>query len=225
MSTKYLARTAIEGGRRYSNTDDRRESNRAARTHYRQVLLAVRTDIGMVDDVQMPQREHVYKDFRDKLAPLARWMKSCANRPWNKVRSEIVAMVDTRTLAGRHIVYDHLLPRRRWHRVITDTEDLEPPWSVHRTTFRVDRHGILRVEDSGRNRRKLAHDFEAAWAFASPQRVGVRGKKLYWLVRTNLDPQPPRYRQARELSTEERVRFERFSAAAQHEIVISLGDS
>lgn len=54
--------------------------------------------------------------FRDKLAPAQRWLASQVGRPWDKVYSELRAQFDSRTIAGAHVVNDHMLGWvRRWN--------------------------------------------------------------------------------------------------------------
>jgi hypothetical protein len=79
------------------------------------------------------KRTKVYQGFDDKLGPAYRWLEAQSGRPWNKVRSELFARFDTRTTAGRHIVFDHLLR----------SVEREPHRSQHRHDMLVDRHGLL----------------------------------------------------------------------------------
>src|SRR5438445_11892260 len=108
MSTKNLARTVIEGGRHRQNVWQRRWSNAQERTAERELsgLLRDRLD---PDAVVYRKRTPVYQEFDDKLGPAYRWLEAQSGRPWNEVRSELFARFDTRTTAGRHIVFDHRL--------------------------------------------------------------------------------------------------------------------
>jgi hypothetical protein len=58
-------------------------------------------------------RRHQYgwnaKEFSDLLGPLRRYLRKQVGRPWNKVWSEIVRNLDSRSLSGQHI-FDHI----RW---------------------------------------------------------------------------------------------------------------
>src|SRR5262245_32814527 len=104
MSTKYLARTVIEGGRARYNRYERRHSNSSERRKE----TVVSTQLLRSEEPGMavyPVRKVVYKGFRDKLSPAERWLESQVGRPWSKVRSELFARFDTRTTAGRHIVF------------------------------------------------------------------------------------------------------------------------
>jgi hypothetical protein len=49
------------------------------------------------------------KDFSDVLGPLRRYLRKQVGRPWNRVWSEIMHTLDSRTLTGQHI-FDHI----RW---------------------------------------------------------------------------------------------------------------
>lgn len=127
MARKDLSRTVIEGGRYYRNCWERRASHGIARAHEREWLDAVRFDHDLAEERAIAGRPHVYKMFRDKLAPAERWLESNVGRPWSTVRSELLQTFDTRTTAGRHIVFDHMLP-----------------WVEDGYVFRVDGKGILR---------------------------------------------------------------------------------
>src|SRR5688572_18520095 len=133
MSTKYLARTVIEGGRARSNRFERRHSNSRERKRDHEVYsLLLRSEEPEMEVYRV--RKVVYKAFSDKLSPAERWLESQIGRPWSKVRSELFERFDTRTTAGRHVVFDHLLKD-------VNTGQVDP---YRRDDFRVDRHGILR---------------------------------------------------------------------------------
>jgi hypothetical protein len=134
MSTKNLARTVIEGGRSHAYQVTRRHSNASERARERVTSHRLLTAIDL-DDADYRPRAKVYRWFSDKLGPAGRFLTSQVGRPWSKVRSELAARFDTRTTAGRHILFDHILP------------------SVYkgfglgrRYRFFVDSHGILRSE-------------------------------------------------------------------------------
>jgi hypothetical protein len=129
MARKDLSRTVIEGGRSYYNSWERRASHAVARARQREWLDAVRVEHDLADERAVVPPRHVYKGFHDKLAPAERWLASNVGRPWAKVRSELFETFDTRTTAGRHIVFDHMLP---W---VEDDRG---------GRFRVDKHGLLR---------------------------------------------------------------------------------
>lgn len=49
-------------------------------------------------------RQHRTKYFDDLLSPLERWLRKQVNRPWDKVWSEIVAGIDSRSVVGQHLL-------------------------------------------------------------------------------------------------------------------------
>src|SRR6266849_1933101 len=107
MSTKDLARTVIEGGRARVNRSERRYSTAQERTRERS-LSAQLVRFTELDDVTYRQRAPVRPNFHDKLRPAERWLASQVGRPWCKARGELFARFDSRTTAGRHILFDHL---------------------------------------------------------------------------------------------------------------------
>ena len=111
MSTKKLQKTVIEGGRVGRNTWERRNSHTSERTSTREFCDKVKQDPDAADDDNLFIREKdwVRKEFDDKLGPMYRWLGRQVGKPWDEVRSDVVKTFDTRTTAGRHIVYDHLL--------------------------------------------------------------------------------------------------------------------
>jgi hypothetical protein len=137
MSTKNLARTVIEGGRGRWSRSDRRGCHGADRVRTNQMLARLRHGDDW-DDVVVPERKGDVTFFHDKLGPAERWLASNVGRPWSKVRAELFARFDTRTTAGRHIVFDHMLPAVSEHGLPSCG------FSFHRRSFIVDRHGMLR---------------------------------------------------------------------------------
>jgi hypothetical protein len=109
MGTKNLARTVIEGGRYRRNKWERRYSHKEERSFVRDFCKKVQTDPELSETAGIKPRKKVYKGFRDKLGPMYRWLRSQVGKPWNEVRSLVAQNFDTRTTAGRHITYDHLL--------------------------------------------------------------------------------------------------------------------
>jgi hypothetical protein len=143
MSTKNLSRTVIEGGRDNFSRWWRRHSNAVHRQATRRASAA---ELASPEPghVLYPRREVVYRGFSDKLSPAARWLDKQVGRPWNHVRGELMRRFDIRTTAGRHIVFDHLLPAVEGSR----------PAGLRRVAVFVDRHGLLqRAASSGRRAR------------------------------------------------------------------------
>ncbi|HTA19196.1 MAG TPA: hypothetical protein VK989_07870 [Polyangia bacterium] len=135
MATKNLARTILEAGRTSEGTWGRREDNRVQRARTRRALAALR-DEDDPDDFTLPLVKKTNRHLDDKLGAPSRWLASHVGRPWDKVRGELFARFDTRTLAGRHIVFGHML---------TWVDDGTSRIGFCATKFRVDRHGILRL--------------------------------------------------------------------------------
>jgi len=172
MSTKNLARTVIEGGRHRYNKYERRHSNSIQRTRERQLehMLCARIDC----DALFPRRAPVYRSFSDKLGPPMRWLRAQANRPWDKVRSELFARFDTRTTAGRHILFDHLL---------AEVED--PHGRFGRTSeYFVDAHGYLRAVRSARPRRHrrapLPESASSVAGWLAGRRIAYKDGRWLW---------------------------------------------
>lgn len=194
MSKKNIARSALEGGRNHYNRWDRRNTNARLRARERDAFSRLR-DREEAEEVEHPRRQPVYADFQDKLGPAFRWFKAQAGRPWTKVLSEITQRFDTRTTAGRHVLYDHLLP------------SLEPsPYFSHLRSVYVDRHGILRrVPEQKRNGTgpKLHWLSPDTKQWLQGRRIAQRGEHAYWFVPTESGA----FRQANRLTKEEEERF------------------
>lgn len=109
MARKNLSRTVIEGGRVGSNKWERRNSSKEDRVRIKQYLHEVVRDVEHAEEIIEPERDKVYKEFKDKLSPMYRWIEAQVGRPWSEVHSEIFKKFDSRTTAGRHILFDHLL--------------------------------------------------------------------------------------------------------------------
>lgn len=174
MSTKDLSRTVIEGGRDAYNRWDRRNSNARERVAARQLSRGLCRAVEL-DDVVYGGRQKVYRGFRDKLRPAMRWLESQVGRPWNKVWGELVARFDTRTTAGRHIVFDHLLP------------EVEGPFPYR--GFRVDRRGLLkkmppRPRRTRPAREPLGEPHEEIERWLAGRAIATVGSAPYWFVPT-----------------------------------------
>ncbi|MEM9489424.1 MAG: hypothetical protein AAGC55_09780, partial [Myxococcota bacterium] len=110
MATKNLARTVIEGGRYRFNKFERHYSNRRARREARLYTHVLCHDDDVGEGSAVPRRTKVYRMHYDRLNAAERWLASMIGRPWDEVRSRIARSFNTRTIAGQHIVFDHLLP-------------------------------------------------------------------------------------------------------------------
>lgn len=191
MSTKRLERTVIEGGR--GNKWERRNSNRPERAAQRAFLSEVRKDPLNADFEIIEEREHVYKDFRDKLSPMKRWLDAQVGRSWADVRSEIATKFDTRSVAGRHITYDHLLSN------VTDTlsgrddrgriAENQTGWNNRYPSYYVDGAGLLQRcavrEPSWWPGYKNEAELKVASDWLMGRMVGEKGGVLYWIDNQN----------------------------------------
>lgn len=204
MSTKRLSKTVIEGGRAGYNKFERRNSHVEVRAQERDYLKNVLADLEHAEEYDIDIRQPVMKGFTDKLAPMYRWLEAQVGRRWDEVRSEVFQKFDTRTTAGRHITFDHLL------REVVDTEsgfdnhgNMADPnipvihtkgrhsyWSV--ADYYVDQEGILRIRDDHRRRRRFyrnvpsptEQDLRAAATWLAGRMVAEKGGTLYWLCPT-----------------------------------------
>lgn len=134
MSRKDLSRTVIEGGRYFHNSYLRRASHGITRARTREWLNHVEDDLDAADESAPRPGPRVRKMFRDKLGPAKRWLNAQVGRPWTKVYADLCARFDTRTVAGRHVVHDHMLG---W-------VERSAGATSNRGYFFVDAHGILR---------------------------------------------------------------------------------
>ncbi len=164
MSRKNLSRTVIEGGRYSHNKLQRRHSHGRERASTRAWLDGIAADGEQAELTAPPARLPIAKRFYDKLAPTRRWLASHVGRPWDKVYAELCATFDRRTVAGRHIVDDHMLKA-------VERGALASPIALYRRAyFYVDRHGILR-------RQRLMNardDARAAHSCSRSRAAGVR---------------------------------------------------
>ena len=190
MSTKNLARTAIEGGRTRGNKWERRNSHAEQRAEVRNYLADIKADPEAYDEISLEPLKTVYKGFDDKLGPMYRWLERHVGEEWDKVRSEIVQTFDTRTTAGRHIVYDHLLrsveteaelaaSRRYRYR----PEDIYTSYSDH--DYYVSNEGILcklRKIPRTWGEKIPAIDLRQLSNWLNGRVAGKVGKKLFWFV-------------------------------------------
>lgn len=205
MATKRLSRTVIEGGRHGFNKYERRTSHNCVRAEERDYLKAVIADPELADEIEIGQLKPVCKEFTDKLAPMYRWLDTQVGRPWSEVRAEVFQKFDTRTTAGRHITFDHLLKE------VVDSESgfdnrgniadpSIPKVPVHPNSKRyyywsyadyyVDQQGILQAKE-GRHRHRYARydfvseqEYKDASNWLNGRMVGEIGGKLYWFVPT-----------------------------------------
>lgn len=187
MSKKNLARSAIEGGRYGRNKWERRYSHTEERNAAREYCKQAIRDLDSTDEDLIDKKGKVYKEFRDKLSPMYRWLRAQVGRPWDEVRSEVFQKFDTRTTAGRHILFDHLLKSvetdsspLRWWRLSHQAED--PETTHYQNDFYVDEDGFLQERRyiSRRSRGSYGMNFEFVAKWLNGRIVGWEGNKYYW---------------------------------------------
>jgi hypothetical protein len=206
MATKRLARTAIEGGRTGYSKYQRRHSHRYERTYVRCELSKIVN--GSCDDVVLDRRDPVYVSFADKLGPAKRWLERQVGRPWDEVYASLKQAFDPRTTAGRHLVYDHMLP---W---------VFGSWARE---FEVDAEGILRTGTRRERWRNVGHlryrERDNALRFMGSRKVGERGSVAFWFVPViRNEPVALYYRQDRRLSDEEAKTWWAFDPEVRKEL-------
>jgi hypothetical protein len=223
VSTKNLARTVIEGGRASYNKYERRDSNTSFRAANRAYQSALR-DPEIAWSRTAPARTQVGRSFADKLGPIRRWLDRACGRPWDEVRSDIFRNFDVRTLAGRHIVFDHLLAEVAIHPT--------PRRYVH-DRYYVDARGVLRRSPRRRSRRPRTWltraETRALRTFAGDRKIRHLGSAYFWLEMTfayrwtknrGIELHPTnRYRQTRRLTRTELARFTAMSTVAQATLI------
>lgn len=189
MSKKNLARSAIEGGRYGRNKWERRYSHNEERNAAKEYCKQAIRDPEAVDERDLIEnKSKVYKDFKDKLSPMYRWLRAQVGKSWDEVRSEVFKKFDARTTAGRHILFDHLLKSVetestpfpyyfRWDNLPND-----PQTSHRENDFYVDKDGFLQerryISKRSRGYGPINHEFVANWL--NGRIVGWEGNKYYW---------------------------------------------
>lgn len=207
MATKNIARSALEGGRYGHNKWERRYSHNEERTEARDYCRKVTVDPDYADEDFIGSIRPVMKEFTDKLNPMHRWLEKQVGRPWADVRSEVFQKFDTRTTAGRHITFDHLL------REVVDTEsgfdkygcmtnpnveivsDRKDYYRGGYSSYYVDEAGILKENPySYSNLKKNGYykyyrvsedQFRAYGEWLNGNIIGEKGGKYYWFVPTD----------------------------------------
>lgn len=178
MATKDLGRTAIEGGRTgwYKNRVDHHE--RAFRNETRVSLHRVTANDA--DEASLPilQPKSKRGNQTDKLRPVWRMLDAYVGRPWAKVFAEICEKFDGRTLAGRHVLHDHIMQSIDPHAYVVRS------W-YFRNAYYVDPHGIFRKRERERYPKtprieRTLVDEVCRWLGA--RGVTTIGKKLFWAV-------------------------------------------
>ena len=187
MSKKNLARTVLEGGRTGFHKSERDHSMRQERTLLKSTIHQSNNDVRVFEAVMLPVRRPVYKSFADKTAPVYRWLDSQVGRRWDDVRSELMTKFDPRTTAGRHIIFDHVLPDVALPGRVIDR------WS--RPRYDVDENGLLR-KLHGRSRYIKKKDKrepitnnkrQEILKWLGVRKIGVVGQKFFWFVPNDVE--------------------------------------
>ena len=221
MSTHRLSRTVIEPGRTSRMKTERINENRGDRRAARMEAHALARDPYLADGEAGVRREPVRVAQRDKLRPLENWLDAQVGRPWDEVYAEIRASVDTRTTAGRHILYDHLLRDVEGNGITR-----EGLYFGYRREWWIDEDGILRGHSRRLNtnylwwkayERREEKRAEIA-AFVDFRRVRELGAELFWMepVLHNLTV---RHRQGRRFDENEAAIWRAFDEAVRREFL------
>lgn len=189
MSKKNLARSTIEGGRTHYNKDEKMFAAQDYKARTRNYLVNVKKDIDYAETYSEPIREKVSKSFSDKLNPMCRWLHCQVGRLWNDVRSEVHSKFDSRTVAGRHILYDHLLssveevPNLDYHSKNHPYKEEDRITSHYRNSFYVDDDGFLRAKKYIPRRTKQPKcNITSVANWLNGRIIGYVGNKLFWFI-------------------------------------------
>lgn len=107
MARRSIAKTAIEGGRAKFNREAEHEDDIKERRAWKAYCDAAARDEDAAEPIKIDtdwETGRSAREFRDKLRPVKRWLEKQVNRPWNKVRSDVIKTFDAKSLAGRHIL-------------------------------------------------------------------------------------------------------------------------
>ncbi len=203
MGTKRLSRTVLEAGRsRYGQWEQKYQKRReraGLRLYNDRVCRAPEHAEEHLEPTRMP----IGRCQRDTLGPIRRWLDSFVGQPWSTVLSKMVALADTRTLAGWHLIELHLKSEVR-------TSQNFDPWRGY--LYFVDQRGTLQREPNywARKRsRRLGHRQRLWREFVGVRKILEVGSKLYWceLVERQKAPRDGNasYRQTIALTKEERA--------------------
>lgn len=195
MSTKKLDRTAIEGGRRQGYKYERKQSLRSARRGVNSALDAMRDPDEFYDMDFVERKRSSYwsgEKFNDRLGAIKRWMKSQVGKPWDEVYSLLRKRFDTRTTAGRHILFDHMV------NMVWKSQDHTTRQSEYKDYY-VNAEGILCENPNYWTWRR--HRYNSDWKAIREERkvigewlngrlIGKVGEVLYWFESTRPTPNP-----------------------------------
>ncbi len=179
MSTKNLARTAIEGGRCGHYKSEVRDLARSERAANREYIGLVKRDVEAADDLPLPKRGPSFPCFDDKLSPVRRFLESRVGKSWNKTLTMILERFDTRTTPGRHVVHDHML------------KDIAPSkaameagahYFFNRYRYFIDAQGVLRKAPERKREKAKVEPFDtrALVSWLGNRKVGKMGDRFVW---------------------------------------------
>ncbi len=198
MSTKNLARTAIEVGRSGYNKWERNYSHKQERARAKQYTGRVTQDPELADEITVRKRPKVHPIQLDKLNPVESYLRSRVGRKWDDVHSEIISRFDSRTIAGHHILYGHIFSHMvgYWYEEHNRYND-----------FTVDEDGILTESEDWRSRYRYVSkwtsgDASALMKWVGPYLIREVGNEVFWMDKA--DPIWGSRRQLRKLTREER---------------------
>ncbi len=144
MARRSIAKTAIEGGRHGTCRSAEDEADRRERRAWRDYCRRASYDFDVEDPAGVSfaapyETGRQYREFDDKLKPVKRWLESQVGRPWDHIKSDVVALFDNRTTAGRHII-EHV---KCFVSLPTDQHRYNP-YPPYPGKLYVDEHGVLR---------------------------------------------------------------------------------
>lgn len=222
MATKNLARTVVEGGRTGHSKFERQCFMRQERRATRNFLRLVRQDQLYFEERPVPIRQRAYKSFADKLSPAYRWLDSRVGKEWDQSHSALFRKFDTRTIAGRHIVFSHMLSS------VNSASDDHAFFRYSQPKYIVDSNGVL---THGRRHRHEVYerDLKSYEPHISEWRknrhIIQHGKYFFWLVPVVQNGSIggswvlARFRQEKKFSAEEKSYFQSLSEKAQKELL------
>lgn len=108
MSTKDKSRTALEAGTAKVSRYFLRLERKKQRVKRKQICKQITNDVELAEEFFDP-KSSVSKSFDDNVSFLQKYLQSKVGEVWDDVRSEIAKQFDGRSIAGKHILYDHIL--------------------------------------------------------------------------------------------------------------------
>lgn len=190
MATKDINRSALEGGRPGRDKEERRVYQRRERHATKLHLKKVALDAEEYYKTFEPVRGKIWRSFTDNLGPAYRWIDSNVGKSWSDVYSALREKFDPRTLAGHHLVNQHIIPS-------IDGAGGEEFLISGRTygSYYVDEEGVLRKKVNEKYKRIT--DFSEIKNWAKGRRIdqvlwskayGKNQYKYFWKV-----PSEPTY--------------------------------